>query len=157
MKPIRPPSTRSVLRCASRRASNPTRIFWFLNLDKDAPSLIDYLGQATDYIDLIVDQSPSGQMEVIAGTQEYDVQANWKLMVENSVDDYHLPSTHSTWLNTCRIPASRWNRRRKPRSSCTTKGRAIDLGNGHFTTDNVNFRGRPVRGVDSHLWRRRQA
>ncbi len=25
-----------------------------------------------------------------------------------------------------------------------TKGFAVDLGNGHFTTDNVNFRGRPV-------------
>ena len=44
-------------------------------------------------------QSPSGRMEIIAGVQEYDVAANWKLMVENSVDDYHLPSTHSTWLN----------------------------------------------------------
>jgi hypothetical protein len=25
-----------------------------------------------------------------------------------------------------------------------TKGLAIDLGNGHFTTDNINFRGRPI-------------
>ena len=25
-----------------------------------------------------------------------------------------------------------------------TKGLAVELGNGHFTTDNVNFRGRPV-------------
>jgi phenylpropionate dioxygenase-like ring-hydroxylating dioxygenase large terminal subunit len=30
-------------------------------------------------------------MEIIAGVQEYDVAANWKLMVENSVDDYHFP------------------------------------------------------------------
>jgi phenylpropionate dioxygenase-like ring-hydroxylating dioxygenase large terminal subunit len=36
-------------------------------------------------------QSPSGQMEIIAGVQEYDVAANWKLMVENSVDDYTCP------------------------------------------------------------------
>ena len=70
-----------------------------MNLDPDAPSLHDYLAGAKDYIDLVIDQSPSGQMEIIAGVQEYDVAANWKLMVENSVDDYHLPSTHSTWLN----------------------------------------------------------
>ena len=38
-------------------------------------------------------------MEIIAGVQEYDVKGNWKLMVENSVDDYHLPTTHWTWLN----------------------------------------------------------
>ena len=25
-----------------------------------------------------------------------------------------------------------------------TKGLAVELGNGHFTTDNINFRGRPV-------------
>ncbi len=25
-----------------------------------------------------------------------------------------------------------------------TRGKAVELGNGHFTTDNINFRGRPV-------------
>src|SRR5262249_5850907 len=75
------------------------RDFWFLNLNGDAVSLRDYLGRATDYMDLVLDQSPSAKMEIVAGAQEYDVAANWKLMVENSVDDYHLPTTHSTWLN----------------------------------------------------------
>ncbi len=118
--------------------------FWFLNLDKDAPSLVDYLGKATEYIDLIVDQSPSGKMEVISGTQEYDVQANWKLMVENSVDDYHLPSTHSTWLNYMSNSGVKVEPPKEASLVLPTKGLAIDLGNGHFTTDNVNFRGRPV-------------
>jgi len=36
---------------------------------------------------------------VIRGTQEYAIRANWKLLVENSFDDYHLMSTHSTWLD----------------------------------------------------------
>ena len=67
------------------------RGFWFMCLDEDADPLPDYLAGAKDYIDLVIDQSPSGQMEIIAGVQEYDVAANWKLMVENSVDDYHLP------------------------------------------------------------------
>lgn len=26
------------------------------------------------------------------------------------------------------------------------RGRTVDLGNGHFTTDNINYRGRPVAG-----------
>lgn len=120
------------------------RDFWFLNLDPDAPSLKDYLGKATDYIDLIVDQSPSGTMEVIHGTQEYDVQANWKLMVENSVDDYHLPSTHSTWLNYMSNSGVKVEPPKEASLVLPTKGLAIDLGNGHFTTDNINFRGRPV-------------
>lgn len=118
--------------------------FWFLNLDPNAPNLRDYLGKTTDYIDLVVDQSPSGQMDVLPGTQEYDVAANWKLMVENSVDDYHLPSTHSTWLNFMKNSGVRVEAPKEAGLVLPTKGLAIDLGNGHFTTDNVNFRGRPV-------------
>jgi phenylpropionate dioxygenase-like ring-hydroxylating dioxygenase large terminal subunit len=120
------------------------RDFWFMNLDPDAPALVDYLGKATGYIDLVVDQSPSGTMEVLSGTQEYDVNANWKLMVENSVDDYHLPSTHSTWLNFMANSGVKVEPPKDPSLVLPTHGLAIDLGNGHFTTDNVNFRGRPV-------------
>ena len=118
--------------------------FWFLNLDPGAPSLRDYLGKTTEYIDLVVDQSPSGKMEILPGTQEYDVAANWKLMVENSVDDYHLPSTHSTWLNFMKNSGVKVEPPKEPGLVLPTKGYAVDLGNGHFTTDNVNFRGRPV-------------
>ena len=119
------------------------RDFWFMNLDAGAPSLRDYLGRATEYIDLVVDQSPSGQMEIVAGAQEYDVGANWKLMVENSVDDYHLPTTHATWLNYMANSGVKIERPSEGRV-LPTKGLAVDLGNGHFTTDNINFRGRPV-------------
>ena len=118
--------------------------FWFLNLDPGAPSLRDYLGKTTEYIDLVVDQSPSGKMDILPGTQEYDVAANWKLMVENSVDDYHLPSTHSTWLNFMKNSGVKVEPPKEPGLVLPTKGYAVDLGNGHFTTDNVNFRGRPV-------------
>src|SRR2546426_173896 len=75
------------------------RGFVFISFSERATSLNEYLGNAREYIDLIVDQSPSGQMEVLEGTQEYDIRANWKLLVENSFDDYHLLSTHSTWLD----------------------------------------------------------
>jgi phenylpropionate dioxygenase-like ring-hydroxylating dioxygenase large terminal subunit len=119
------------------------RDFWFLSLNAEAPPLRDYLGRATEYIDLVLDQSLSGRMEIVAGAQEYDVAANWKLMVENSVDDYHLPTTHSTWLA---YMANSGVKIEVPKDGLVlpTKGLAIDLGNGHFTTDNINFRGRPV-------------
>ena len=120
------------------------RDLWFMCLDPDIEPLVDYLGAATDYIDLVFEQSPSGTIEVIAGTQEYDVEANWKLMVENSVDDYHLPTTHSTWLNFMRNSGVVIEPPKEAGLILPTKGYAIDLGNGHFTTDNVNFRGRPV-------------
>jgi p-cumate 2,3-dioxygenase subunit alpha len=119
------------------------RDFWFLNFDDDAQDLETYLAGAKDYIDLVTDQSPSGQLQVIAGVQEYDIRANWKLLVENSVDDYHLPSTHATWLNYMRS-AGVTVRPKEAGLLLPTRGMGKDLGNGHLTTDNVNFRGRPV-------------
>jgi p-cumate 2,3-dioxygenase alpha subunit len=120
------------------------RGFYFLNFDRDAVDLPTYLAGAKEYIDLVVDQSPSGRMEIISGTQEYDIKANWKLLVENSVDDYHLIATHTTWLNYMRNSGVNV---RPPSGSgllLPTKGIGKDLGNGHLTIDNPNFRGRPV-------------
>lgn len=120
------------------------RDFWFLCLDPAAPSLLEYLAKATDYIDLVIDQSPGGRMEIIEGTQEYEVAANWKLMVENSVDDYHLPTTHSTWLAFMANSGVGVKPKISEGLVLPAKGAAVDLGNGHFATDNVNYRGRPV-------------
>jgi len=119
------------------------RGFVFLSFDPDARPLGDYLAGAKEYLDLVVDQSPTGEMEIIRGTQEYAIRANWKLLVENSFDDYHLMSTHKTWLDYMKksgvqIP-------RPPKGHVMPAhgvGRA--LGNGHAVIDNENFRGRPV-------------
>ncbi len=117
--------------------------FIFLSFNKDAVSLVEYLAGATEYIDLIVDQSPSGKMEVIQGTQEYDMKANWKLLVENSFDDYHLVTTHSTWLNYMKRSGVEI---KKPEKGHLMPSHGVGkiLGNGHAVIDNVNFRGRPV-------------
>jgi phenylpropionate dioxygenase-like ring-hydroxylating dioxygenase large terminal subunit len=120
------------------------RDFYFISFDRDIVDLKTYLAGAADYIDLVVDQSPSGRMEIISGVQEYDVKGNWKLMVENSVDDYHLLATHSTWLNYMRNSGVNIAPPKGSGLLLPTKGFGKDLGNGHLTTDNPNFRGRPV-------------
>jgi p-cumate 2,3-dioxygenase alpha subunit len=119
------------------------RGFVFLNFDAGAVPLADYLGKAREYIDLVLEQSPSGRMEVIRGTQEYDIRANWKLLVENSFDDYHLLTTHATWLDYLKNSGVEIRRPEKGHV-LPSHGLGKDLGNGHATTDNVNFRGRPV-------------
>ncbi|MGE3645607.1 MAG: Rieske 2Fe-2S domain-containing protein [Beijerinckiaceae bacterium] len=118
------------------------RDFYFVNFDSNAENLNDYLAGAKDYIDLIVEQSPSGQMEIISGTQEYEIRANWKLLVENSVDDYHLLSTHITWMNY--MSNSGVSMKRPKGLLLPSAGKGIDLGNGHLCIDNPNYRGRPV-------------
>jgi p-cumate 2,3-dioxygenase alpha subunit len=119
------------------------RGFVFLSFHPEIVSLVQYLGNARDYIDLILDQSPSGKFEVIEGTQEYDIRANWKLLVENSFDDYHLVSTHSTWLDYLKNSGVEMKRPEKGHM-LPAHGVGKDLGNGHAVVDNVNFRGRPV-------------
>jgi p-cumate 2,3-dioxygenase alpha subunit len=134
-------------RCAHRLARPPRvesyRDFVFMSFNPDVMPLDEYLAGAKEYIDLVIDQSPSGQMEIIQGTQEYIVEANWKLLVENSIDDYHLVSTHSTWLKYLKDAGVQM---RKPERGhlLPAHGVAKSLGNGHIVIDNVNFRGRPV-------------
>jgi p-cumate 2,3-dioxygenase alpha subunit len=119
------------------------RGFVFLNFDPNAMPLEQYLAGAKEYIDIILDQSPSGQMEVIQGVQDYDIRANWKLLAENSFDDYHLLSVHGSWLNYLKNSGVEMKRPEKGHL-LPAHGVGKVLGNGHGCTDNVNFRGRPV-------------
>lgn len=73
------------------------RGFHFVNFGKDVPDLETYLGDARYFIDLAADQSPEG-MFVVEGTHKYSLQANWKLLVENSIDGYHAKSVHHTYF-----------------------------------------------------------
>jgi p-cumate 2,3-dioxygenase subunit alpha len=118
--------------------------FWFVNFDRDAIDLVDYLAGATEYIDLVTDQSPSGRMQIVAGSQEYDIRANWKLLAENSVDDYHLPTAHATWLAYMRNSGVDVRPAKEAGALLPAKGIGKDLGNGHLVIDNPNYRGRPV-------------
>ena len=119
------------------------RGFVFISFQPHTMHLEEYLAGAKEYLDLVVDQSPTGEMEIIRGTQEYTIRANWKLLVENSFDDYHLMSTHKTWLDYMKksgveIP--------KPAKGHVVPSHGVGkvLGNGHAVIDNENFRGRPV-------------
>jgi p-cumate 2,3-dioxygenase subunit alpha len=122
------------------------RDFYFLNLDPIARDLDTYLAGAKEYLDLVTEQSPSGRLEIITGTQEYDIRANWKLLVENSVDDYHLPATHSTWLNYMR---SAGVTTRPPKDS----GLLLRSGQRASHHRQSQFPRSAGRGVDFDLWR----
>lgn len=73
------------------------RGLYFLNFSAEAEDLQSYLGDAKYFIDIIADQSPDG-MEVLEGTHQYSMNANWKLLVENSIDGYHAKSVHHTYF-----------------------------------------------------------
>ena len=102
------------------------RGFVFVSMDPDIMSLEDYLADAKEYLDLIADQSD--EMRVISGTHEYSVMANWKLLMENSVDGYHAATTHQRYFEmvlAARGPID---------LTKVAYGSAADLGNGHAVT-----------------------
>ena len=114
------------------------RGLYFLNYDPEAEELADYLGDATDYIDIILfDPCPEG-FRVLPGTNLYATKANWKLLSENSIDGYHGVPLHSTFLDYIKsygeggeIPAD-------------AREHAFDLGNGHNGFEYPSPQPRPV-------------
>ena len=118
------------------------RGFVFVNFDKDAISLEDYLGNAKEYLDLVADQAfaaedPELGMEVLMDPQQYSVRANWKLLGENSVDLYHGVPTHKTYFD---IVATRGGTMEKD----SLVGEGKDLGNGHAVMEYYSAWPRPV-------------
>lgn len=100
------------------------RGLWFISLLRDIQDLESYLAGTKEYIDLVMDQSEKG-MRVVPGANLYGAQANWKLLVENSIDGYHAVPVHQTYIDYVRHHGGGVNKR------ALRGGRARDLGNGH--------------------------
>ncbi len=69
--------------------------------DKAAPSFLEYLGEFTRYLDLILDgwDGREGQAELLCGVQKWQMPCNWKFPAENfSGDTYHNISHRSVDL-----------------------------------------------------------
>jgi p-cumate 2,3-dioxygenase alpha subunit len=114
------------------------RGFIFVSFNPCVDDLVDYLAGAREYLDLICDQSAVG-MEIVSGTQAYCMRANWKLLVENSIDGYHAPITHQRYIEFLYATGvdrgfmqKRW------------KGQGLALGNGHSVIVNSPLGGRPI-------------
>ncbi|WP_293393813.1 aromatic ring-hydroxylating dioxygenase subunit alpha [Nevskia sp.] len=76
------------------------RGFIFVSLGADVISLKEFLGDAARFIDVLVDQSPTAELEVLSGETAYTYSGNWKLAAENGVDGYHVPTVHQNYLMT---------------------------------------------------------
>lgn len=75
--------------------------FVFINLDTaGTESLEDFLGDAKVFLDLMVAQSPTGELEVLPGKSSYSFDGNWKLQNENGLDGYHVSTVHYNYVAT---------------------------------------------------------
>jgi p-cumate 2,3-dioxygenase alpha subunit len=111
------------------------RGFIFLSYDPDIADLPTYLAGAKEYLDLVIDGA-SGSVEIIRGTHEYGMEANWKLLVENSIDGYHAVPVHTTYFQYLAALGTD--------ISAGVTGFGRDLGNGHAVVEGDAPWGRPI-------------
>lgn len=71
----------------------------FASLNPDVPDLRYYLGDAKVFLDLLIDQSPIGQLELIPGGATYVFEGNWKLQFENGLDVHHFQAVHTSYTD----------------------------------------------------------
>jgi p-cumate 2,3-dioxygenase alpha subunit len=112
--------------------------FYFLSFSEDVPPLEDFLAGSREFIDLMVAQSPSGKLRIVGGSHKYSMRANWKLLVENSVDGYHGMPTHQTYFDYVIGAGGLGDGGKK------LHGRGYSLGNGHAVIEYWSPWGRPV-------------
>lgn len=48
----------------------------------------------------MVNQSPTGELEVLQGKSSYTFAGNWKLQNENGLDGYHVSTVHYNYVST---------------------------------------------------------
>ena len=67
---------------------------YFATFDPNAPPLLEYLGEATWYMDNFIDRLEGG-IEVFGGVYKWVIPCNWKFPAENfGGDEYHVQWTH---------------------------------------------------------------
>jgi p-cumate 2,3-dioxygenase alpha subunit len=100
------------------------RGFVFISYNPDVVDLPTYLGAARHQLDVICDQSEVG-LQIISGTHNYSMRANWKLLLENSFDGYHAMSTHHRYVEMMRAEGKEFL------GAGINESWGLDLGNGH--------------------------
>ncbi|MDP3658490.1 aromatic ring-hydroxylating dioxygenase subunit alpha [Phenylobacterium sp.] len=109
----------------------------FVSFDPDIESFEDYMGDALAVFNNTLDL---GDLEFTEGQYKYSMRANWKLIVENSMDGYHGAATHERYF-THFIPAMGLSDSVKPAGAEPTPGVPLafahggtqTLRNGHVT------------------------
>src|SRR5204862_6362724 len=84
----------------------------FISFDPAIEDLVLYLGNAREYLDLMLEFGGE-ECEIVPGSQAYSMKANWKLVIENSIDGYHALPTHqryfSQYLADIGVDTSTWS------------------------------------------------
>ena len=111
----------------------------FVCFDRNSVGLVEYLAEARDLLDMILDQDEEGSI-ILPGAHEYSMRANWKMLMENTVDIYHLNSTHSRFMRDY-LPNVLGLKTPDPRTANDGATSPRGLGNGHAVIEYKKFSG----------------
>lgn len=107
----------------------------FLSFDPAIEDFVTYIANAREQLDLIMDQSEAG-MEIVGGTHLYSSHANWKMLVENSLESYHVAPLHKSYIDYLRVVGNDVSR-------APVRGFGRELGNGNAVEEYEGNWGRP--------------
>ena len=133
------------------------RGFIFASLNPDVLPLREYLSGTRAFIDLVVDQSPTGKLEVLRGATHYNYKGNWKLQVENGLDGYHVNAVHGNYMATTMRRMARGKDNDTKVMNLDTlsklKGGFFAFENGHAVLwiDILNYQDRPANEFREHF------
>jgi phenylpropionate dioxygenase-like ring-hydroxylating dioxygenase large terminal subunit len=109
------------------------RGFVFGSLSPDGLTLDEHLGdKVKEQLDLFIDLSPVGELDVTAGCHKYGYRANWKFQIENSMDGYHGNFVHQSYFENIR---RRTGVNLTDMMTSQSLAQTRDLGNGHVMLD----------------------
>jgi phenylpropionate dioxygenase-like ring-hydroxylating dioxygenase large terminal subunit len=74
------------------------RGFVFVRFSAEGVPFDEFVTQLRSGIDSLLDRSPTGDIHV-AGLHRYNYAGNWKLQIENGVDEYHPFFAHASTVN----------------------------------------------------------
>ena len=122
----------------------------FATWAKDAPSLEAYLGDARWYLDTVFNRRDGGMQAL--GPMKWLEPVNWKTLVDNCSDNYHVPTSH---LSSARVQTRYLGRPRLSHEDQFESPNKHAFVNGHWVTfrDADDNAPRYVHGMSSETMR----
>ena len=111
------------------------RGFIFGTLSDDAPSVTDWLGPATEWLDYWIDRAPHGEVIVRSAAFRMGYRGNWKLAYDTAGDGYHPAFSHRSLLEMASRMGETKDMSYFGRTPDDGPLRTYALGNGHSVID----------------------
>jgi p-cumate 2,3-dioxygenase subunit alpha len=123
---------------------------YFISFADDIEDLETWLGPLGELMGYTLDAGEVlGGWQVMDGTSNFEIKANWKLLVENSIDSYHFATVHQTYGSyVAKRRAAAGGTKRKEPTGPTSRGLAFPNGHAGFLHESD---GRPI-AAPNPMW-----